>query len=50
MAGYSRPLSRNELRQIRRQKQRIFFWSAAAVCFVLTALVGLLYLMHNTRP
>jgi hypothetical protein len=50
MASYRRPLSKNELRQIRLHRRRIFSVCAVAVCLVLGVLVGLLYLMHYMKP
>jgi hypothetical protein len=50
MAGYRRPPSRTESRQIRRQRRRIFFGSALVVSFALAVFVGLLYLIHHAKP
>jgi len=50
MASYRRPLSKNELRQIRRQKTRIVAWCGVAVCCTLAAITGLLYLMYKMKP
>jgi hypothetical protein len=46
MAGYRRPLSNSEVRQIRRQKGRIFFFSALAVLLALLAMAGLICALH----
>jgi hypothetical protein len=45
MAGYSRPLSKSELRFIRRQKRRLVIWCGVVVCFVLAAMVGMFLLL-----
>jgi hypothetical protein len=50
MAGYSRPLSKSELRFIRRQKLRIIIWCGVLVCFVLAAMVGIFWLLSNSGP
>ena len=47
MAGYSRPLSKGELRFIKRQKRRIIIWCGVVLCFVLAAMVGVLYLLAS---
>jgi hypothetical protein len=50
MAGYKRALSRSEVRQIRRARRRIVLWCAAAVFFALAGVVGLIYLMYQSKP
>ncbi|GEM_PF-1900119 len=50
MAGYRRPLSRSELRQIRRQKGRIIIWCGVAVFLALISVVGLVCLMYEMPP
>jgi hypothetical protein len=50
MAGYSRPFSRSELRQIRRAKWRIISWCAVVVLFVLAGVAGLIFLIYKQGP
>jgi len=50
MAGYKRPFSRSELRQMARTKRRTFFWCAVAVFFAVAGVAGLIYLMNQSRP
>jgi len=50
MASYKRPFSKSELRQIRRQKRRIFVWCAVALFLCLAALSGMLYIMYAMNP
>ncbi len=50
MAGYSRPLSKGELRFIKMQRRRIIVWCGVVVVLVLTALIGVLWLMSNSGP
>jgi hypothetical protein len=50
MAGYKRPLSRSELRYIRRKRLSTFLWCAVAVLFVLAGVVGLFYLIYEFNP
>jgi hypothetical protein len=50
MAGYSRPLSQSELRQIRRARWRIIFWCAAVVFFAVAGVAGLIFLINQQHP
>jgi len=50
MAGYRRPLSRNELQQIRRQKMRVIFVCALGTLIALGAVSGVIYLLYKTTP
>jgi hypothetical protein len=45
MASYKRPLSKAELRFIRRQKVRIIVWCGVLVCFVLAVMIGMFLLL-----
>ncbi len=47
MAGYKRPLSQGELRQIRREKKRVLFWIALVICIAIAGVVGLIYLLNE---
>lgn len=46
-AGYRRPFSAGELRQIRRQKRREVVACGVAVTVVLSGMVGLLYVIYE---
>ena len=48
VAGYRRPLSQNELRQIRREKRRVFFWCALVIMFATAGVAGLIYLLYKS--
>ena len=48
MASYKRPPSRSEVRQMRREKKRIIFFSALVILTALGALVGLLYVLNRS--
>ena len=50
MAGYSRPLSRSELRQIKKKKLSTFGWCAAGVVIAMAAIAGLLYALYVHNP
>ena len=50
MAGYRRPLSRNELQQIRRQKMRVIFFCALGTLLASGAVSGAIYLLYTTTP
>ena len=50
MAGYKRPLSKNELRQIRRQRWRIISVCAFVVILALVAVSGIIYVMYSVKP
>jgi len=46
MAGYRRPFSRGELRQIRQQKMRVIFFCALGTLIALGAVSGMIYLLY----
>ena len=46
VAGYQRPLSRGELRQIRRERRRVVFWTALVILLAIAGVVGLIYLLN----
>jgi hypothetical protein len=50
MAGYSRPPSQSELRQIRWARWRIIFWCAVVVFFALAGVAGLIFLIYERHP
>jgi hypothetical protein len=45
--GYKRPLSRGELRRMRRERRRIITWSALVVFLALAGVAGLIYLIYR---
>lgn len=47
VAGYRRPPSRGELRQMRRQKMRVGFICGLAIIFGVGAVSGVIYLMYT---
>jgi hypothetical protein len=46
MQGYSRPWSRNELRQMKRKRNRMIVVCGLYTCLALAAVVGLFYLIY----
>ena len=49
MAGYKRPPSRSEVRQMQRARGRIVFWCAAVVFFTVAGVAGLIYLLYASN-
>ena len=49
MAGYKRPFSKHELRQMRRKKQREIFWSALFIVLGVAAVAGVIYLIYQSQ-
>jgi hypothetical protein len=50
MAGYKRPFSRGELRQMARARRRTVFWCAVVIFFAVAGVAGLIYLMNQSNP
>ncbi len=46
MAGYNRPLSRGELRRLKRKRRRTILWYGVGISVILAAVVGLLYVLY----
>ena len=50
MAGYKRPPSRSEVRQMRRTRMRLVLWGTAVLLFTLVGIAGLICLIYAKGP